>query len=97
MLHDRETGTKRSPRAVRAVTDGSAGQNENAQDGFNYCEGECMADTGEGREIKVRTDAKEAEVVAASKKLLQKSVTARDQTLRRRRRDNEKEVLPMSR
>ena len=40
----------------------------------NYCEGESMADTGEGREIKARTDAKEAEVVAESKKLLQKSV-----------------------
>ena len=56
-----------------------------------------MADTGEGREIKARTDAKEAEVVAEAKKLLQKSVTATDQTLRRRRRVNKKETLPMSR
>jgi hypothetical protein len=64
---------------------------------MNYCEGESMADTGEGREIKARTDAKEAEVVAESKKLLQKSVTARDQTLSRRRRVNKKETLPMSR
>ena len=56
-----------------------------------------MADTGEGREIKARTDAKEAEVVAESKKLLQKSVTATDQTLRRRRRVNKKEALPISR
>jgi hypothetical protein len=56
-----------------------------------------MADTGEGREIKTRTDAKEAEVVAESKKLLQKSVTARDQILRGRRRVNKKETLPMSR
>jgi hypothetical protein len=51
-----------------------------------------MADTGEGREIKVRTDAKEEEVVAESKKLLQKSVTARDQTMRRRPRVNQKET-----
>jgi hypothetical protein len=56
-----------------------------------------MADTGEGREIKARTDAKEAEVVAESNKLLQKSVTARDQTLSRRRRVNKKETLPISR
>ena len=56
-----------------------------------------MADTGEGREIKARTDAKEAEVVAESKKLLQKSVTATDQTMRRRPRINQKETLPMSR
>ena len=56
-----------------------------------------MADTGERREIKARTDAKEAEVVAESKKLLQKSVTTTDQTLRRRRRVNKKETLPMSR
>jgi hypothetical protein len=63
----------------------------------NYCEGESMADTGEGREIKARTDAKEEEVVAESKKLLQKSVTARDQTVRRRPRVNQKETLPMSR
>ena len=56
-----------------------------------------MADTGEAREIKARTDAKEAEVVAESKKLLQKSVTARDQTLRGRRRVNKKETLPISR
>ena len=34
-----------------------------------------MADTGERREIKERTDAKEEEVVAESKKLLQESVT----------------------
>ena len=56
-----------------------------------------MADTGEGREIKARTDAKEAEVVAESKKLLQKSVTARDQTLRRRRRVTKKETLSITR
>lgn len=56
-----------------------------------------MADTGEGREIKARTDAKEEEVVAESKKLLQESVTARDQTMRRRPRINKKETLPMSR
>lgn len=30
-----------------------------------------MADSGEGRELKERTDAKEEEVVAESKKLLQ--------------------------
>ncbi len=50
-----------------------------------------MADTGEGREIKARTDAKEAEVVAESKKLLQESKTASERTLRRRRRPSEKE------
>lgn len=53
-----------------------------------------MADTGERREIKARTDAKEAEVVAESKKLLQESVTTSDQTLRRRRRVNKKEAVP---
>ena len=36
-----------------------------------------MADTGERREIKERTDAKEEEVVAESKKLLQKSGATR--------------------
>jgi len=41
-----------------------------------------MADTGEDREIKARTDAKEAEVVAESKKLLQKSKAAADETSR---------------
>ena len=56
-----------------------------------------MADTGESREIKARTDAKEAEVVEESKKLLQKAVTATDQTLRRRRRVNKKETLPIIR
>lgn len=61
------------------------------------CEGESMADTGEDREIKARTDAKEAEVVAESNKLLQKAVTARDQTSRRRRRVNKKETLPVAR
>jgi hypothetical protein len=63
----------------------------------NYCEGESMADTGEGREIKTRTDAKEAEVVVESKKLLQESVTTSDQTLPRRRRVNKKETLAISR
>jgi hypothetical protein len=63
----------------------------------NYCEGESMADTGEGREIKARTDAKEAEIVAESKKLLQQSVTTTDQTLRRRRRVNKQETPPMTR
>ena len=53
-----------------------------------------MADTGEGREIKARSVAKEAEVVAESKKLLLKAVTATDQTLRRRRRVNTKGTLP---
>lgn len=56
-----------------------------------------MADTGEAREIKARTDAKEAEVVEESKKLWQKSVTATDQTSRRRRRISKKEILPPSR
>ena len=56
-----------------------------------------MADTGEDREIKEHAGAKEAEVVAQSKQLLQKSVTAADQALRRRRRANKKEALPTSR
>jgi hypothetical protein len=56
-----------------------------------------MADTGERREIKARTHAKEAEVVAESKKLLQESVTTSDQTLPRRRRVNKKETVPISR
>lgn len=56
-----------------------------------------MADTGERREIKERTDAKEEEVVAESKKLLQESVTESDQPLRRRRRVNQKETLPGNR
>lgn len=45
-----------------------------------------MADTGEGREIKERTGAKEAEVVSESKKLLQKSKAAKDKALGRRSR-----------
>ena len=51
-----------------------------------------MADTGEGREIKERTDAKEEEVVAEVKEVVAK-VSDRnvDQSLRRRRRVNKKE------
>jgi hypothetical protein len=45
-----------------------------------------MADTGEDREIKKRTDAKKAEIVSESKKLFQKSKTARDQALDKGRR-----------
>ena len=56
-----------------------------------------MADTGERREIKERIDAKEEEVVAESKNLLQKSMTQLDQILRRRRRVNQKETLPGNR
>ena len=52
-----------------------------------------MADTGERREIKERTDAKEEEVVAESKKLLQESVTESDQILRRRGRVKRKGTL----
>jgi hypothetical protein len=44
-----------------------------------------MADTGEDREIKGRTDAREAEIVSESKKLRQKSKTARNQALDKRR------------
>ena len=55
-----------------------------------------MADTGERREIKSRADAKEAEVVVESKKLLQESVTTTDQTLRTRGWVNKKETLPTS-
>jgi hypothetical protein len=56
-----------------------------------------MADTGERREIKGRTDAKEEEVVAESNKLLQESVTESDQILRRRGRVSQKESMPGSR
>ena len=55
-----------------------------------------MADTGERQEIKSRADAKEAEVVTESKKLLQEPTTTTDQTLRRRGRVNKKESLPTS-
>ena len=56
-----------------------------------------MADTGEGREIKERTDAKEAEVVAESKKLLQRSMAEKDLALGRRRRVTKEETLPTER
>lgn len=55
-----------------------------------------MADTGEDREIKARTDAKEEEVVAESKKL-QKSVKDAEQRSRRRRRTGKKETSAGSR
>ena len=61
------------------------------------CKGERMADTGERREIKERTDAKEEVVVAESTKLLQESATKLDQILRKRRRVNQKETLPGNR
>lgn len=51
-----------------------------------------MADTGENREIKEKTDAKEEEIVAEAKKLVQKSITATEQTLSRRRRVPKKET-----
>ena len=56
-----------------------------------------MTDTGERREIKARTGAKEAEIVAESKKLLQKSMAATGQALGIRRRVIEKETLPTNR
>jgi len=56
-----------------------------------------MADTGERREIKERTDAREEEVVAESKKLLQQSIAKSEQTSRRRRRVSKNEDLPMTR
>jgi hypothetical protein len=46
-----------------------------------------MADTGEDREIRGRTDAKEAEIISESEKLRQKSKTARDQAFGQRRRE----------
>ncbi len=52
-----------------------------------------MADTGERREIKERTDGKEEEIVAESKKLLQESVSQLDQILRRRIRMKQKETV----
>jgi hypothetical protein len=56
-----------------------------------------MTDTGERREIKARTGAKEAEIVAESKKLLQKSMAGTGQALGRRRRVINKETLPTNR
>ena len=56
-----------------------------------------MADTGERREIKERTDTREGEVVAESKKLLQQSIAKSEQTSRRRHRVSTKEDLPMTR
>ncbi len=56
-----------------------------------------MADTGEGREIKGRTDAKEAEIVSESKTLRQKSKTARDQVLNKRRREAKQPGAPRPR
>jgi CheY-like chemotaxis protein len=56
-----------------------------------------MADTGEDREIKARTDAKEAEVMAESKKLLQESIAATDKALSKRRRLTRKEIVTPSR
>jgi hypothetical protein len=53
-----------------------------------------MADTGEDREIKGRTDAKEAEIVSESQKLRQKSKTARDQALDKRRRQARQPEAP---
>lgn len=75
-----------------AVTDGSAQPGEKCIGLLEHKE-RTMADTGERREIKERTDAKEEEVVAESKKLLQASVKKSDQILRRRGRVNRKETL----
>jgi len=75
-----------------AVTDGKAQPGEKFKALLEHKES-VMADTGERREIKERTDAKEEEVVAESKKLLQESVTKSDQILRRRGRVNRKETL----
>jgi hypothetical protein len=62
----------------------------NLEDGH----GTIMTDTGERREIKARTRAKEAKIVAESKKLLQKSMAATGQGLGRHRRVIKKETLP---
>lgn len=51
-----------------------------------------MADTGEDREIKERSDAKEAEVVAESKKLVQKSRADKDRAADRRGRVTKKQT-----
>ncbi|MGC2185943.1 MAG: hypothetical protein WA637_21925 [Terriglobales bacterium] len=56
-----------------------------------------MADTGENREIKARTEAKESEVVAESKKMLQKSIAATHEALSKRRRITRKETVAPSR
>lgn len=82
----------RSLRTVMAVTDGSAQPGKKCTGLLEHKES-IVADTGERREIKERTDAKEEEVVAESKKLLQESVTESDQILRRRGRVKRKGTL----
>ena len=52
-----------------------------------------MADTGEDRETKTSTDAKEAEDVAESKKLLQESIAATEKALSKRRRVARQEIV----
>jgi hypothetical protein len=52
-----------------------------------------MADTGEDREIKTSNDAKEAEDVAESKKLLQESIAATEKALSKRRRQTRQETV----
>lgn len=81
---------------MRAVTDRAAQQGESIENP-DYRKGEHMADTGERREIKERTDAREEDVVAESKKLLQQAGAMSDQVSRRRRRINKKEESPASR
>jgi hypothetical protein len=56
-----------------------------------------ITDAGEHREIKARTGAKEAEIVAESKKLLQESMAATGQALVRRRCVIKKETPPTNR
>ena len=70
-------------------------QSENSQDGELFVK-EKAWQILEKLERKSRADAKEAEVVAELKKLLQESVTAAHQTSRRRRRADKKETLPTS-
>ena len=56
-----------------------------------------MADTGEDREIRQRVNAKEAEVIAESKKLLKKVRSTTDRTTGGLRGVKKKKIAPRSR
>ena len=56
-----------------------------------------MANTGEGREIRQRVNAKEAEVVSESKKLLQKMKSTKDRNRGELRDAKKKGTVPKSR
>ena len=56
-----------------------------------------MANTGEDREIRQRVNAKEAEVVSESKKLLQKMKSTKDRNPGGLRGARKKGIVPRSR